>query len=91
MWQVVTNWDKAIDDIRITNWARRFIDYWHADNQNKGLAHDFLYAGDSGEFQDVYASFPAASLKRMNAVRKAYDPQSVFTRLHWGGFKIVEV
>ncbi|KAF4121326.1 FAD/FMN-containing dehydrogenase [Geosmithia morbida] len=91
LWQLVTNWDNAVDDIRITNWARRIIDHWQADNEAKGLAHPFLYAGDAAEYQDVFATFPSESRKRMNLVRKEYDPLEVFSRLNWGGFKLFTI
>lgn len=72
----------------MTNWAQKLLDHWHIDNTAKGLASEFLYAGDAGEFQDPFATFPLENVDRMREVRKAYDPNGVFTRLNRGGFKL---
>ncbi len=88
MWQITTGWANAVDDLRVSNWARSLLDYWHADNQAKGLATDFIYMGDAGETQDPFAGFPLENIQRMRAIRQDYDSAGVFTRLNWGGFKL---
>lgn len=88
MWQLVNTWSNAEDDLQVTNFARSFVDYWHQDNQDKGLSSEFLYMGDSGEFQDPFAGFPLENVNKMRDVRAAYDPLGVFTQLNWGGFKL---
>ncbi|KAI1131364.1 FAD binding domain protein [Nemania abortiva] len=88
IWQFSTGWSNAVDDLRMTNWARSLLDYWHAENVAKGLAHDFLYAGDAGEFQNVFTGYPIENVRRMREVRDAYDPTGTFRRLNWGGFKL---
>lgn len=72
----------------MTNWARNLVEYWHQDNQAKGLAHDFLYAGDTSEYQDIFASFPLDNVQRLKEIRSSYDPMGVFSRLNWGGYKL---
>ncbi|KAH9204876.1 hypothetical protein DL95DRAFT_430208 [Leptodontidium sp. 2 PMI_412] len=57
-------------------------------NQKLGIASEFIYMGDAGEYQDPFAGFPIASVQRMRSVRAAYDPLGVFTRLDRGGFKL---
>ncbi|KAI1149922.1 FAD-binding domain-containing protein [Nemania diffusa] len=88
IWQFSTGWANAVDDLRMTNWARSLLDYWHAENTAKGLASEFLYAGDAGDFQNVFNGYPIENVRRMRAVRNAYDPTGTFTRLNWGGFKL---
>ncbi|KAJ8122831.1 hypothetical protein ONZ43_g1072 [Nemania bipapillata] len=88
IWQFSTGWANAVDDLRMTNWARSLSDYWHAENTAKGLASEFLYAGDAGEFQNIFNGYPIENVRRMRAVRDAYDPSGTFTRLNWGGFKL---
>ncbi|KAH8669057.1 hypothetical protein BX600DRAFT_435563 [Xylariales sp. PMI_506] len=88
LWQLSTGWANAEDDLRMTNWARSFSDYWHQDNLDKGLGSDFIYMGDAGEFQDPFPGFPAENVQRLLEVRDAYDPLGVFSRLNWGGFKL---
>jgi FAD/FMN-containing dehydrogenase len=72
----------------MTNWARSLVDYWHRQNQAKDLASEFIYMGDAGDFQDPFTGFPLENVQRMRQIRNAYDPQGVFTRLNWGGFKL---
>lgn len=88
VWQLSTNWANAADDLRMTNWAYKFVDYHHRINQAQGLASDFLYMGDAGEDQNPILGFPLANVERMRDIRAAYDPQGVFTSLNWGGFKL---
>lgn len=72
----------------MTAWAQQTVDYLHSLNQEKGLASEFIYMGDAGEFQDPYLGFPLENVERMRSIRSEYDPQGVFTRLNWGGFKL---
>lgn len=60
----------------------------HALNKKRGLASEFLYMGDAGEFQNPFFGFPDESVERMKGVRMKYDPDKVFQRLNWGGFKL---
>ncbi|KAF7551803.1 hypothetical protein G7Z17_g4756 [Cylindrodendrum hubeiense] len=88
LWQLSTGWGSATDDLRMTNWARSFVDYWHSENQAKGLASEFLYMGDAGEFQDPFTGYPLENVRRLREVRETYDSAGVFRRLNWGGFKL---
>jgi len=88
VWQLATAWDNAVDDLRMKNWAQKFIDYWHLENQALGLASEFIYMGDAGDFQDPFAGFPLKNVQKMRAVRDKYDGLRVFSRLNWGGFKL---
>ena len=60
----------------------------HSSNRAKGLASDFVYMGDAGEFQDPFAGFPAENVQRMKEIQAKYDPDKIFRRLNWGGFKL---
>lgn len=88
VWQFSTGWANAADDLRMTNWASKLLDYWHLQNQEKNLASEFIYMGDAGDFQDPFAGFPLGNVQRMREIRAAYDPLGTFTRLNWGGFKL---
>ncbi|CZR55667.1 probable FAD-binding oxidoreductase [Phialocephala subalpina] len=88
LWQFSTGWANAVDDLRMTNWASKLLDYWHLQNQALNLSSEFIYMGDAGEYQDPFAGFPLENVQRMREIRDAYDPLGVFTRLNWGGFKL---
>ncbi|EAW17185.1 FAD-binding oxidoreductase [Aspergillus fischeri NRRL 181] len=87
-WQFSTGWDLASDDIRVQTWSRRLTESLHTINRKKGTSSEFVYMGDAGEWQDPFAGFPEANVRRMKAVRAAYDPLRTFSRLNWGGFKL---
>ncbi|KAK7754346.1 hypothetical protein SLS62_003639 [Diatrype stigma] len=88
IWQLSTGWDNESDDLRMTAWSKNFIEYHHSINQNLGVASEFVYMGDAGEFQNPYLGFPAANVEKLREVRASYDPNQVFVKLNWGGFKL---
>ncbi|GAP92497.1 putative FAD binding domain-containing protein [Rosellinia necatrix] len=88
LWQLSTGWANAEDDLRMSNWANSFVNYWHSINKDLGISSEFLYMGDSSETQDPFPGFPLENVQRMRDVRAAYDPLGVFSRLNWGGFKL---
>lgn len=72
----------------MTAWSKSLIEHMHTMNKAKGLTSEFLYMGDAGEYQDPFATFPPENVERAKAVRTKYDPDKVFQRLNWGGFKL---
>ncbi|KAL6918571.1 hypothetical protein FSST1_010066 [Fusarium sambucinum] len=87
-WQLTTSWARPEDDLRVTTWARAFLERFHAENTELGLATEFLYGGDVAEYQNPLLEYPQKNLDKMKRVRGAYDPDLVFSRLNWGGFKL---
>lgn len=69
-------------------WSQQLTERLHAINQEKGLASEFIYMGDAGEWQDPFLGLPEKNVQRMRDIRAAYDPDGVFSRLSWGGFKL---
>ncbi|KAI0147047.1 hypothetical protein GGR57DRAFT_477713 [Xylariaceae sp. FL1272] len=88
IWQFANNWINPADDIRMSLWASQLADYWQSQNEEIGLASDFLYMGDTSETQDPFQGFPRENVDRMVRIRRDYDPLRVFTALNWGGFKL---
>ncbi|RAK96846.1 uncharacterized protein BO80DRAFT_448846 [Aspergillus ibericus CBS 121593] len=84
-WQFSTGWVNAEDDLRVETCIRQLTEHLHGINQQNGLARDFIYMGDAGEWQDAFAGFPAENVQRMREIRGRYDPLGTFTRLNWGG------
>ncbi|KAJ5108863.1 hypothetical protein N7456_005538 [Penicillium angulare] len=87
-WQLSTGWDLAQDDLRVQGWARQLTEHMHAENQKNGLAREFVYMGDAGEWQDPFKGFDQKNVERMREIRAAYDPKKTFSKLNWGGFKL---
>lgn len=72
----------------MSTWTQSLLAHCHELNKKKGLATEFIYMGDAGEFQMPFDAYGEDNLKRMKLVRDRYDPDMVFTRLNWGGFKL---
>ncbi|KAI9147354.1 putative fad binding domain-containing protein [Paramyrothecium foliicola] len=89
IWQLSTGWANASDDLRMTSWAKNFLEYHHSVNQERGLAHEFIYMGDAGEYQNPFVTFPSENVQRLRDVRRRYDTGLVFSKLNWGGFKLL--
>ncbi|KAI8299942.1 hypothetical protein K4K61_010244 [Colletotrichum sp. SAR11_59] len=87
-WQFTTAWARAEDDLRMTAWHESLLAHHHEINKAKGLATEFIYMGDAGEFQKPLPQYGAANVERMRSVRDQYDPDLTFTKLSWGGFKL---
>jgi FAD/FMN-containing dehydrogenase len=88
VWQFSTSWSLARDDRRVETWGRVTTERLHALNRRKGVASEYIYMGDAGDWQDAFAGVPRANVARLKRIQRAYDPESVFTRLNTGGFKL---
>ncbi|CAG9997104.1 unnamed protein product [Clonostachys byssicola] len=87
-WQFTTSWANEEDDLRVTAWHQHHLKRLHELNKQKGLASDFLYMGDSGEWQDSISTYGDRNIQKMRKIRDLYDPDLTFTKLNWGGFKL---
>ncbi|KAL4937943.1 hypothetical protein BDV06DRAFT_65175 [Aspergillus oleicola] len=88
IWQFSTGWSNAADDDRVQTWSQELTERLHAINQEKGIASEFVYMGDAGEWQDPFLGFPEENVQHLKDIRDEYDPLSVFVRLNDGGFKL---
>lgn len=43
----------AVDGLRMSNWARKLLKYWHLQNQALNLAPAFIHIGNAGAFLDL--------------------------------------
>jgi hypothetical protein len=81
-------WNSADDDERILKAARNIINRGNATAYSMGLGHRFLYQNYAAAGQDVFQSYGADSLAKLNAVSAKYDPDGVFVKLQPGYFKL---
>ncbi|KAJ5703258.1 hypothetical protein N7493_011647 [Penicillium malachiteum] len=88
IWQFSTGWDLAQDDIRMEAWSRQLAEHLHSINKKLGLASEFIYMADTGEWQDPFAGLPEKNVDLMREIRSAHDPAGVFFILSYGGFKL---
>lgn len=87
-WQFTTSWARAEDDLRMTAWSKSLLARHHEINKARGLAVDFVYMGDAGEWQSPFPAYGQENLEKMRQIRDQYDPNLTFTKLSWGGFKL---
>ncbi|KAH6974564.1 FAD binding domain-containing protein [Ilyonectria sp. MPI-CAGE-AT-0026] len=87
-WQLSTAWARPEDDLRVTTWARSFLEHFHAENKVLGLSTELLYGGDAADYQNPLLTYPKEIQEKLRRIRDVYDPDFVFTRLNWGGFKL---
>ncbi|KIA75376.1 FAD-binding oxidoreductase [Aspergillus ustus] len=87
IWQFSTSWSLARDDKRMQNWAKTTVERLHRENRRKGIASEYVYMGDAGDWQDAFAGVPKANVARLKRIQAAYDRDRVFSRLSTGGFK----
>ncbi|KAJ0116233.1 FAD binding domain-containing protein [Diaporthe amygdali] len=88
LWQFTTSWAREEDDLRMTTWHQSLLARHHEINKQLGIATEFVYMGDAGEWQKPFPAYGADNLEKMRQVRDQYDPDLVFTKLNWGGFKL---
>ncbi|KAK7446490.1 hypothetical protein CaCOL14_010898 [Colletotrichum acutatum] len=87
-WQITTSWARPEDDLRMTAWSQNFLAHHHEINRQLGLATEFVYMGDAGEWQKPFPAYGQGNLQKMKDIRAQYDPNMVFSKLNWGGFKL---
>ncbi|KAF9872084.1 FAD binding domain-containing protein [Colletotrichum karsti] len=87
-WQFTTSWARAEDDLRMTAWHESLLSRHHEINKAKGLATEFIYMGDAGEYQKPFPQYGAENVEKMRQIRGQYDSDLTFTKLNWGGFKL---
>ncbi|GAE00290.1 FAD-binding oxidoreductase [Paecilomyces variotii No. 5] len=87
IWQFSTGWSLQQDDLRVQSWSRELSTTLHEKYKALGITSEFVYMGDAGEWQDPFQGFPSENVKRFKEIRAQYDPDQVFSKLNWGGFK----
>lgn len=82
------SWDDASDDETVHAFAVSITEQINAQLTAWGLQGGYTYMNDAGLGQQVFQSYPAANLARLQSIRTKYDPGEVFTNLMPGGWKV---
>jgi hypothetical protein len=85
---IAISWSSIDDDIRIKSAARNIINRINVMVHDQGIGHRFLYQNYASEEQAVFQGYGEVNLARLKSIQKKYDPQSVFTNLQPGYFKL---
>ena len=81
-------WSHPADEARILPVQQHIISASRKLAESRNLSHPFLYQNYAYGSQDVFAGYGEASLKKLRKVQEDYDPNSVFTDLQPGYFKL---
>ncbi|KAI0105085.1 putative FAD-binding oxidoreductase [Nemania sp. FL0031] len=87
-WTITATWYNAEDDATVYGAIASFSDKVRAAADAAGTSLEYIFMNDASINQPVIASYGAASVNRLRAVQKAYDPQQVFQKLVTGGQKL---
>lgn len=81
-------WDDVAKDSILNKAAQTFMDAAKEESKNRGLYNRFIYLNYAGPYQNVIPGYGEENLRRLKNVFKKYDPQSIFSKLQPGGFKL---
>ncbi|KAI0128522.1 FAD binding domain-containing protein [Xylariales sp. AK1849] len=90
---MVENWtwsDQADDEV-VDAFAEQLTSDIEAGLLARGVEGGFLYMNDAGKGQPVFQNYPAANLAKLKVIRQKYDPLAIYTRLLYGGWKVLSV
>lgn len=84
----VFRWDSRIDDLRILQTAANFMNRVNARAIELGLGEPYIYMNYASQFRDVFHSYGAANLERLQSIAKKYDAHGIFRTLKSGYLKL---
>ncbi|RYP17192.1 hypothetical protein DL767_010062 [Monosporascus sp. MG133] len=82
------SWSDATDDAAIDRAARQLIAAIQQDTRALDALDPYVYINYAAPWQRPIDSYGETSLQRLRSVRRAYDPNRIFTDLVPGGFKV---
>lgn len=89
-WSFRMAWYNAEDDDVAYATARPMYDKIRAVAADAGATLEYLFMNDANGEQPVIASYGKENVRRLQEVRRTYDPEMVFQHLVPGGQKIPE-
>ncbi|KAK8134766.1 FAD-binding domain-containing protein [Apiospora sp. TS-2023a] len=88
MMLLTATYGRARDDARVRAAVTAMADEQRAVLGRRGYLVDFVYPNYADASQDPYKTWGAASLAKLQAASRKYDPQGVFQKRVPGGFKV---
>ncbi|KAI5791973.1 hypothetical protein EDC01DRAFT_706766 [Geopyxis carbonaria] len=83
---MVVDWTDPADDVTVRAAAKSVTDKWVSLTKGTDLENGFVYLNDASRDQNPVKSYGDASVKKLKAAAKKYDPLEVFQRLQEDGF-----
>ena len=87
---LTVSWEMEGDDALVNRQAKLLFDRTAVVAKEHGVYNDFLYLNYAAQWQDPISGYGNATVARLQAVSKKYDPKGVFQRQVPGGFKLFD-
>ncbi|KAF5360210.1 hypothetical protein D9757_011416 [Collybiopsis confluens] len=86
---ITTDWlDPADDEVMNSN-AETLLEWAEDEAHRRGLFHPFIYPNyASGSQSVIERSIDTKALRKIEEIRRVYDPNHILDKLWHGGFKI---
>jgi FAD/FMN-containing dehydrogenase len=81
-------WTSASDDAVVLGAVDRFVSRSVDIARQMALDHRFIYMNYASQDQDVFAGYGTNNERKLERIRRQYDPDGVFERLQPGYFKL---
>lgn len=81
-------WSSADDDATVRAAADAITASINGKLADNDYGVDYIYLNDAGEGQQVFQSYPAANVAKLQSIRTKYDPLRIYTNLLVGGWKV---
>jgi hypothetical protein len=75
-------------DIPLEKWSHDIINWGTTQAKARGLFAPWIYLNYALPDQQVYQSFGQANFRKLQSLKKTWDPKNVFGQLWPGGFKL---
>ena len=82
------NWANAVDDNAVDAAAQTLLAAIDTATQNAGMYNKFKYLNYAASWQKPITGYGQASVSRLQAVSKKYDPIGLFQNNCPGGFRV---
>jgi hypothetical protein len=85
---VMADWKNEADTPRVRAAVKAIVDVAEAQSKAHGTYQQYKYANYADYDQNPLASYGAGNLAKLKQIAKKYDPQEVFQKLQYGGWKV---
>lgn len=81
-------WSNKADDSKVNSALKSLFTSINTKGTKMGAINDYIYLNYAAKFQDPISSYGSASVSKLQAAAKKYDPNAVFQKQVPGGFKL---
>lgn len=86
----MADWKNPADEERVRKAVKAVVDVAESEARAHGTYIEYKYSNYASRDQDPLASYGAENLAKLKEIAKKYDPNQVFQKLQYGGWKVSE-